>query len=82
MLWLRQGNDVIRLKDAQATQAPPAHGGQRLAGVPIFRRDAEGILVQRLDAASAPVAGAGRVPSHCARLDVASHTVASQPPPR
>ena len=74
-VWLRQGNDVIRLKGAQATQA---NGGERLAGVTIFRRDAEGILAERIDAASAALEDGGWVLYDVARFDVASNTVATQ----
>ena len=70
--WLRQGNDVIRLKGGQA------NGGERLAGVTIFRRDAEGILAERIDAASAALEDGGWVLYGVARFDVASNTVAAQ----
>jgi lipopolysaccharide export system permease protein len=71
-VWLRQGTDVIRLKGVQAP------GKERLAGVTIFRRDAEGILVERIDAASAVLEGGGWVLHGVARFDVASNTVANQ----
>jgi len=46
ILWVREGNDVIRLRRDEA-----AHS--KLGALSIFRRDKQGRLTERLDAASA-----------------------------
>ncbi len=46
VMWVRAGNDVIRLRRDPA-------GANRLGAVSIFRRDRDGNLIERLDAAAA-----------------------------
>ena len=50
--WFRIGSDVVR-----AGQASP--DGSRLAGIHVFRRDARGLLIERVSAASATAATRG-----------------------
>ena len=69
--WLRDGSDIIRLRGA------PSAAGEPLAGVTIFRRDPEGLLTARIDAASAVLEDGGWVLYDVARFDIASNTVST-----
>jgi lipopolysaccharide export system permease protein len=44
--WIRQGTDIVRIAHLD-------HAADRLEGVTIFRRDADGNLLERIEAASA-----------------------------
>lgn len=49
-IWLRSGNDLVRINKVAAAR-------QRVTDITIFRRDDDGVLLERLDAAGArPVA--------------------------
>ena len=66
--WVREGNDVVRVRAVGA-------GEERLAGVTIFQRDAEGILAGRIDAATAALEDGTWTLYDVARFDTASNTV-------
>lgn len=62
-LWLRSGDDVVRIDRSAAAVG-------RVASVTVFRRDAEGLLLERLDASHAlPTAAGWRL------IDVTRRTV-------
>jgi lipopolysaccharide export system permease protein len=50
--WFRIGGEIVRA-------APASADGRRLAGVEIFRRDGDGLLIERLTAASADAGPGG-----------------------
>lgn len=77
--WLRDGNDVIRLDtgggDDKGGDDRGADDQGRLVGVTIFQRDNDGILVARLDAASAVIEDGAWVLHDVARYQVAGNRV-------
>lgn len=73
--WLRAGPDILRVA------AEPAAGG-RLRAVTVFRRDAAGLLIERLDAASAEPADGGLRLRDVTRRDLASRETTTLPEAR
>jgi lipopolysaccharide export system permease protein len=70
--WLREGNDILRVS------ANAASAG-RLLDVTLFRRDAEGLLLERIDAARAEPTPEGLRLLDAVRRDVATRAVEPLP---
>jgi len=65
-VWLRSGDDIVRVSE-QALEA------ERLADITVFRRDGEGALLERLDAAEARRDGDGWMLQEVVRHDTAPY---------
>ena len=66
-LWLSSGDDIVRLTFKE-------RDSQDIAGANIFRRDSEGLLLERIDAARAQVTDEGLLLRDVVRYDVAKGT--------
>jgi lipopolysaccharide export system permease protein len=66
-LWLYSGDDIVRLTFKE-------RDSQDIAGANIFHRDPEGLLLERIDAASAQVNEEGLLLKDAVRFDAANGT--------
>ena len=66
-LWLYSGGDIVRL-------SPTEWDATRFTDITIFRRDAEGLLLERIDAPSASTSDDGLTLKNAVRREVADGT--------
>lgn len=66
-LWLYSGGDIVRL-------SPTEWDSARFTDVTIFRRDAQGLLLERIDAPSATTSEDGLILKNAVRREVADGT--------